>query len=383
MRSHYQEEMSKAITNKEPDYVIKKWERRQYNIKKTTNAIYGVMDYAGFRLMRKECTQAVAILGRITIEEMVKFLDTKEYEVCYADTDSNFIKLKSSNPKDSLKEGQELQVQINEHLTQFFDHEYHVTTHAELGLKAIYKKVKFLAKKLYAGKVVWDEKKDWILSDNEDSYDIKGVSSVRSDSSVLEKLAMKEILKMTLDDEDSNLILNFEEEILKDFDARHYSPMDIAYPMQIKDRLWFDTKKNCWCTEAAKLDKNGRLSFPSHVRAAIYDNMFLNTVFTEGDKPKRLPIKFPKKSKVGKGQMSLFLEEPLPYPNQWSYKGHTGGIKEDVDIEVKDISIVEDFRIPDFFLEYIDWDRIRKRLVSKLNKLHNPNYIERVEDEQL
>ena len=384
MRSYYQKEMATAILNKEPDYVIRKWERRQYNIKKTTNAIYGVMDFAGFRLMRKECTQAVAILGRITIEEMVKFLDTKGYEVCYADTDSNFIKLKSSNPEDCLKEGQELQVQINEHLTQFFEHQYNVTAHAELGLKAIYKKVKFLAKKLYAGKVLWDEKKFWIVNDSDDSYDIKGVSSVRSDASALEKLAMKEVLKMSLDDADPNLIQSFQEEILKDFDERHYSPMDISYPMQIKDRLWFDQKKQCWCTEAAKLDKNGRLSFPSHVRSAIYDNVYLNTDFTEGDKPRRLPIKFPKKFKVSGFQQTLFKETVNTFPSEWTYKGHTGGIKEDVTIKVKDISIVEDFNIPEYFLGLIDWERIRKRLVGKLNKLQDPYMIDRdEEDEQL
>jgi len=381
MRTRYQKEMSKAIANHEPESVIKKWERRQYNIKKTTNAIYGVMDFAGFRLMRKECTQAVAILGRITIEEMVRYLDTIKYSLLYGDTDSTFVQLHSSTPEECLKEAQELQKNVNDHLTAFFLEKYGATAHAELGLKAVYKKVRFLAKKLYAGKVLWDEKKSWIANDSDDSYDIKGVSSVRSDASALEKIAVKEVLKMSLDDKEDQ-IEAYKVELLKDFDARAYGPMDIAYPMQLKDRMWNDPKKG-WCTDAAGLDKNGRLSFPSHARSAIYDNMFLNTDFTEGDKPRRLPIKFLKVSKVSKTQTTLFGQKlPQPkYPSEWIYRGRTNGIKADVVIPVKDISIVEDFRIPDYFLDLIDWDRIRKRLVNKLNKLSDPSIEVRDEED--
>ena len=198
MRNHYQKEMASAILNHEPDYVIRKWERRQYNIKKTTNAIYGVMDYAGFRLMRKECTQAVAIMGRITIEEMIRYLEELGYEMKYGDTDSTFVKLHYSTPEECLKEGQELQKKINDHLTAFFKEQYGMDAHAELGLKGIYKKIKFFAKKNYAGLVVWDEKKGWIPADSPDRLDIKGVSSVRSDASQVEKAAIKQVLTLDL-----------------------------------------------------------------------------------------------------------------------------------------------------------------------------------------
>jgi hypothetical protein len=111
--------------------------------------------------------------------------------------------------------------------------------------------------------------------------------------------------------------------------------------------------------------------------------MFLNTDFTEGDKPRRLPIKFLKVSKVSKTQTTLFGQKlPQPkYPSEWIYRGRTNGIKADVVIPVKDISIVEDFRIPDYFLDLIDWDRIRKRLVNKLNKLSGPSIEVRDEED--
>ena len=350
-RDYYQAEMKKAIVNKEPDYVIKKWERRQYNIKKTTNAIYGVMDYAGFRLMRKECTQAVAILGRITIEEMIKFLESIGYVLLYGDTDSTFVKLHSTNQDDCLKEGQELQVKINEHLTKFFFDTYGVTAHAELGLKAIYKKIKFLAKKNYAGKYVWDEKKLWDVGDG---LDIKGIASVRSDSSMLEKVTVKSVIKLDLEDTDSKVIQEFIDTVITDFRARKYGPLEIAYPAQIKKRLWKDDKTKEWKT-------GYETTLPAHIKAAIYANKFLNTDFREGDKPRRLPVKFNPKSKLIDHQTTLFKTTVEYYPSQWEFRGKTR--------KCTDISIVEDFTIPKLFLEAIDWDRIEKRLVGKLNKL--------------
>ena len=367
-RDYYQAEMKKAIVNKEPAHVIKKWERRQYNIKKTTNAIYGVMDYAGFRLMRKECTQAVAVLGRITIEEMIRYLETLGYVMLYGDTDSTFVKLHSSNKEDCLKEGQELQAKINEHLTKFFFDTYGVTAHAELGLKAIYKKVKFLAKKNYAGKVVWDEKKLWIDNDSPDSLEIKGIASVRSDSSVLEKVTLKNVIKLDLEDTDPKLIQEFIDTVLTDFKARKYGPLEIAYPAQIKKRIWKDVVSKEWKTAYLT-------TVPAHVKAAIYSNKFLNTDYVEGDKPRRLAVKFNVKSKVIEHQETLFKTTAEYYPLQWEFRGKTR--------KCTDISIVEDFTIPKPFIEAIDWDRIEKRLVGKLNKvLHLKEEVER-EDESL
>ena len=292
-RTYYQEEMQKVIDAHGTESEIKKWERRQYNVKKTTNAIYGVMDYSKFRLHRKECTQATAIIGRIVIEELVRYLETLGYTMLYGDTDSTFIKLKGSNKEDCQREGVELCKKLNDHLDQFFKEKYGVTTHAELGFKAVYQKIKFLAKKNYAGKWVWDEKKGYKVG-----YEYKGISSVRSDNSNLEKTTVKNVLKLDLDDEDRKIIDTFIEGVLKDFKEHKYGPMDVAYPAQIKKRLWYDDKKKCWVTDYAILDVNKRIKFASHARAAIYTNMFLNTDFRQGDKPKKII------SKITKGAVS-------------------------------------------------------------------------------
>jgi hypothetical protein len=96
--------------------------------------------------------------------------------------------------------------------------------------------------------------------------------------------------------------------------------------------------------------------------------MYMKTDFATGDKPRRLPVK--PQLGIDVGQQSLFVDKPIQtYPTQWVYRGKTGGIQEDLIIKVRDIVIVEDFIIPEFFSKCIDWARIEKRLTDKLNKL--------------
>ncbi len=361
-RTFYQKEMEKAIAAKAPDSEVKKWERRQYNVKKTTNAIYGVMDYPKFRLHRKECTQATAIIGRIIIEELVKFLASIGYEMLYGDTDSTFVKVHATEPEAMQKEGAELQRIVNEHLDQFFKEKFNVTTHASIGFKAVYKKIKFLAPKMYGGKWIWDEKKGW-----KTGYEFKGISSVRSDASNLEKKAVKQVFMYELDDEIEK-IEPFKADIVANLRAHKYSPLDISYPSQIKKRIWFERSKGYWKTDYAFLDTRHALKFPAAARAVIYSNMYMNTDYATGDKPRRLPVK--PQLGIDVGQQSLFVDKPIQtYPTQWVYRGKTGGIQEDLIIKVRDIVIVEDFIIPEFFMKCIDWARIEKRLIEKLNKL--------------
>ncbi len=360
-RTYYQKEMEKAIAAGAPDSEVKKWERRQYNIKKITNAVYGVMDYSKFRLHKKECTQAVAIIGRIIIEELVKFLNSIGYELLYGDTDSTFISLHNTEPEEMYKEGVELQRIVNEHLDQFFKEKFKVTIHASIGFKAVYKKIKFLAPKMYGGKYIFEEKKGW-----KTGYEFKGISSVRSDASNLEKKAVKQVFMYELDDEIEK-IEPYKAELITKLKAHEYVPLDIAYPSQIKKRIWFDKVKNYWKTDYAFLDVNGTLKFPSVARAVIYSNMYLNTGYATGDKPRRLPVKLPKD--LSENQQTLFKEAVNSYPTQWVYRGKTGGVQSDLIIKVKDIVIVEDYQIPKFFLDSIDYKRIEKRLTDKLNKL--------------
>jgi DNA polymerase elongation subunit (family B) len=357
-RKEYNDEMSLAIANKEPAHVVKKWERRQYNVKKKTNGIYGVMDYPKFRLHRSECTQAVAIVGRISIEELSKFLKSIGYTLLYGDTDSIFVLLHTTNPDEQLEEGKMLQKKLNEYLSEYFTRVYGVQkAPADLGFKKIYNKIMFVGKKNYAGRSIWDEKKGWRVE-----LDIKGIASVRSDASKLERAALEKLITMVLNDDADEIINTYVELVLKDFQDRKYNYMEISYPAQLKKTLKKD-KKGDWLSAH-------KSTMPSHVKAAIYSNMYLNTDYATGDKPRRLSVKFPK-LKTKAGQKTLELS--TTFPTSWVYKGKLTSkrkglthVRENVEFKVTDISVVEDMRIPDFFLANIDYDRIGKRLKAKL-----------------
>jgi DNA polymerase elongation subunit (family B) len=351
-RDEYDKELKKAIADGKSEGEIRRWERRQYNMKKTTNAIYGVMDYPRFRLHNPACTQATAIMGRISIEEEKRFLQEIGYELLYGDTDSFFVIAHGKTKEELLKEGKALQKRLNEHLTEFLVAKYGVTkAPAELGFKKIYSKIMFIAKKNYAGKSIWDEKKGW-----KEELDIKGITSVRSDNSMLEKTTVKEVVKLVLNDASKEIIDNFTNSIFSQFDAHKYGYYEMAYPAQLKKRMWVENGN--W-----RVDQDKTLS--AHYKSAIYSNLYLNTDFSSGDKPRRLPILLPKKKKlkVSSNQQSLFKELVIPDPFPLEF------MVNDKIRKLSDISIVADMRIPQWFVEHIDYDRIKKRLEGKINKI--------------
>jgi DNA polymerase elongation subunit (family B) len=364
-RAEYKKEQEKAIAAGEPEHVIKMWDRRQYNVKKNTNAIYGVMDYPKFRLHRSECTQATAVLGRISAECEYEYLPEadvgygKGYQLLYGDTDSFFVLAHSRNKDDLLEEGKKLRELLNDHLSEYFSKTYGIPkAPAELGFKAIYSWIMFIGKKNYAAEYIWDEKRGW-----KTGLDIKGIASVRSDASRVEKAALETLIGMLPPSKNNNdeILEAYIAGVLKDFDDRKYSPMDLAYPAQLKKPLKKNNKGE-WIVNAIL-----KKSVQAHYKAAIYSNYFLNTEYLQGDKPRRLPVKFPK-LKTAKGQQTL--AKTSAYPTEFIYRGKIrnkdGDIITDKVYEVKDISITEDMHIPAFFVANIDYDRIRERLEKKL-----------------
>ena len=369
-RDEYDVKLKEAIRLGKSEGEIRRWERRQYNMKKSTNAIYGVMDYPRFRLHNPMCTQATAIMGRISIEEEKRFLQEIGYELLYGDTDSFFVIAHGKTKEELLDEGKALQKRLNEHLTEFLVGKYGVEkAPAELGFKKIYDMILFVAKKNYAGHSIWDEKKGW-----KEELDIKGITSVRSDNSILEKTTVKEVVKLVLTKQKKEVIDSFVSTILDNFDKRKYGPYEIAFPAQLKKRI-SQEPDGSW-----KVDQDKTLS--AHYKSAVYSNLYLNTEFREGDKPRRLCILPPKPKKIQKGnkavsQTSLFptIKIPDPYPLEFMVN--------DKIRKLSDISIVADMEIPIWFINHIDYERIRERLVGKLNKILGIHFkIETEENEQ-
>jgi len=320
-RDEYEKEYSKAIEEKN-EVKIKMWFRRIFNIKKMTNAIYGVMDFPSFRLSRKECTQATAVVGRIAIERLRNLAKEKDYELIYGDTDSIFIQLKSTSKEELLKESKYLRDYLNTELSKFFEEAYNIKkAPAELGIKRIYSNFNLFAKKNYAGKYIWDEKKGW-----KEDYDFKGIEIVRSDSSDLEKAVLETMLKFSLNNKLEEA-KQYWEATVKQFINNRFTPAQIAYPLQIVKPFHYYKPK-----------------VPAHIRAVLYSNKHLNTDFTPGDKPRRLPIK-----------------------SKETFKAE---IKEDKYIfKLRDISIDEDMILPEWVIRSIDKDRIFKRLKEKVDKV--------------
>lgn len=341
-RDEYEKEYQAAI-KKGDEIKIKAWYRKIFNIKKMTNAIYGVMDYPSFRLFKQECSAATAAIGRIGIETIAKILKPLGYELIYGDTDSSFVPLKARNEKDAVKEAQELAEKINIELSEYFKKTYGLpSAPTGLGIKKIYGSFLLIAKKNYAGKSFWDEKKGY-----KEDWDFKGLESIRSDSSDVEKTTIEGIVKAVLNGEYDrvNLIAS---EVLQRVKLKEYDPIDVAYPLQLK----YEFK------EYLKPGKNGQICVPSHIRSALYTNMHLNTDYTKEDKPRRLPILV--KEKIYKQQQTLFTDESI-YPTEWGWEGQH--------FHLNSISITEDVDVPQWFVDKIDWDKIYERLAGKIEKI--------------
>jgi len=331
-RDLYEKEYAKAI--KEGNKAkIKMWWRRVFNIKKMTNAIYGVMDYPSFRLSRKECSAATAVVGRLAIEKLDILAEEFGYKILYGDTDSIFITLKSKTPEEAVKEASLLSEMFNKGLTKFFISEYKVLkAPSDLGFKKLYSSFLLVARKYYAGKTVWDEKKSWL---KEPEYDFKGIEVIRSDSSNLERKTLETIIKMILSDKSITEIKVYWEKIIRNFWNKIYNYLEISYPLQIKKHYNYYNH-----------NPEEKQHLPAHIRSALYSNKFLNTDFEAGDKPRRLPVK---SKKIWK----------LKFKDQ------------DIELLLRDVSIAEDMFIPDWVIQSIDYQRIYKRLADKVTKLLN------------
>jgi DNA polymerase I len=342
-RNEYEQKYLEAIRSG-VESQIKAWYRKVFNIKKMTNAIYGVMDFPSFRLYRKECTAATATIGRISIEELERILTDLGYKLIYGDTDSTFVALKSNTPEEAIEEAKNLTIILNERLSKFFIEKYGLEgAPSGLGVERIYSDFLLVAKKSYAGKYFWDEKKGY-----KEDYYMKGLEIIRSDSSDFEKKVLERIIKGILnrDFKEVDDIILEAEGMLK---TQIPTPLEAAYPLQLKD----------WLKNYPKENKRGQKVMPAHVKAAVYSNLFLNTEFDRGDKPRRLPIVEEKKKKVTVTQTSLFGE--ATYPTTFVFNSRT--------FNLNGISITEDVEVPKWFLDKIDWNRITKRFNGKIRKI--------------
>lgn len=233
---------------------------------------------------------------------------------------------------------------INAALSKFFIETYNLPeAPTSLGLKRVLSDFLLIAKKNYATKYFWDEKKGY-----KEDWDFKGLEIIRSDSSNIEKNVLEKMVKAILDHNYAQLPL-LEKEIKEQLRSKSLDPIEVAYPLQLKKQF----------KDYVRINKKGRKIIASHAKAAIYSNMYLNTDYERGDKPRRLPIVPEKKKKIAGMQTGLFGEKV--YPTSFEFQGGR--------FSMNGVSITEDIEVPAWFLNRIDWTHITERLSGKIKKI--------------
>ncbi len=161
---------------------------KQLAIKILANSFYGYTGYIRARLYLMEVASSITSYGRDNIQKTKKIVEEKfGLKVIYGDTDSVFIKTKTSNVDNAAEEAKKIASYVSSQLPGYL----------ELGFDKLYRTFLILTKKRYAG---WKFDKvggKWVKK-----IDMKGIETVRRDWCKLVTNVMNEILKIILIDGD-------------------------------------------------------------------------------------------------------------------------------------------------------------------------------------
>lgn len=283
---------------------------RQEALKSDINGMYGVFGYPGYRLYSPIVAEAITLLGR----ELEAFLEKKikewGYTFIYGDTDSVFFILPTPIGKESIDLANKIERDLNEALTEVAV-KYNIQKEQpfRVTFKRLYRKFLILTKKRYSGKHYWNEGRE------DEDYIIKGVETVRSDTSEIGVKVQEEIIKQTLDERVDETV-PFLKDIVQEFMLGKIPLQSVGIPSRItKD--FFEYKASCSkraCKKKMILKLEEEIYFicpqcnsikkpPIQIRSAYYSNRFLDTEFRGGSKPLRVWVKdmpegFPKTDSI-------------------------------------------------------------------------------------
>jgi DNA polymerase II len=165
-------------------------------IKILMNSFYGVMGSTGCRFYHPHLPSAITSTGQWLLLQSKKYLESKNYEVVYGDTDSLFIRIKELEKISSLT-GKNLAKDLNQYWKKRLKEEFGVKSFLELEFEKYYRKFIITpmrgaetgAKKRYAG----------LVNDNgEEKLEFVGMEFVRSDWTRLAKEFQVELYKRVL-----------------------------------------------------------------------------------------------------------------------------------------------------------------------------------------
>ncbi len=163
----------------------KKDEVGRYAIKITMNSFWGALANSSCRYFSLDLANSITGTARYVIQEAIKYVESKGYEVIYSDTDSMYVVAKG----DPDKEGVKLEKEVNAYFDKLVKEKFKRNSVLELEFEKIY--TKFLlpklrgstkgAKKRYAGLV-------------KGKLEVVGMEAVRGDWTKLAREFQEELL---------------------------------------------------------------------------------------------------------------------------------------------------------------------------------------------
>ncbi|MDO8548864.1 MAG: DNA polymerase domain-containing protein, partial [Ignavibacteria bacterium] len=175
-------------------------------IKILMNSFYGVMGSTGCRFYHPHLPSAITSTGQWLLLQSKQYLESKNYEVVYGDTDSLFIRIKAAHFEGSFN-GENLANELNLYWKQRLKDEFGVKSYLDLEFEKYYRKFIITpmrgaeagAKKRYAGLVV---------ENGNEKLEFTGMEFVRSDWTRLAKEFQVELYKRVLYNEEIHNWMN-------------------------------------------------------------------------------------------------------------------------------------------------------------------------------
>lgn len=282
---------------------------QQRVVKELMNSFYGVMMFAGFRLMNPDIGESITHIGREIIQWTKKVVEeTYGYKVVYGDTDSIFVE-----GVETEEQAQELRKTINDSYMEFV---------AQFGLKSHKFEIEYeghVDVGLFVGK-----KKRYALKMGED-LKIRGFEYRRSNVPRLGKELQKSVLEMLLSHGDKKEIDKYVQSIEK----------------MIKDE-WSDMLDEIGVPASITKPLSMYKTNSQHIRAAQYSNDHLDSHFGVGDKMLMFYIKSCPSDKPKTDIIALDFGEEIPK-----------GFVLDVDRHIEKV-----LSLVDPIYEVLDWTRL-------------------------
>lgn len=231
----------------------KLYDLKQYIRKQIINGGYGYFVYPGSRLYIPKLGSAVTAVGRMYIQDSVKFVEDN-FEgiiVKYTDTDSMALSIPGASDADVVKKAKEIEEAVNIYWEERSIKEG-LNGRPIIECEKLFKKVFYpykknedrASKKKYAGRICWEKGKFC------DEISVTGFELVKSDSSEATKEVQRGILNIVLDD----LNLGKMHECLRHVDEKiraprcvkdigepktiGMNPEDYEVPMSVHEAIW-------------------------------------------------------------------------------------------------------------------------------------------------